>query len=132
MLDASRLERRAEEAQRRLVARGGYSSARRRRETSYTEEEDPEDPDDRYWCIAKYAPRAISAEMAFLHKERAALLAQELALVLPERQRQVLTLLSLGWSYERIARELGIAVGTVKTHVLRARNNPDVAKILLP
>jgi DNA-directed RNA polymerase specialized sigma24 family protein len=69
--------------------------------------------------------------MEFLHKERAALLAQELALVLPERQRQVLTLLSLGWSYERIARELGIAVGTVKTHVFRARNNPNVSKILL-
>ncbi len=111
---------------------GEDERVRQRREISYTEVEDPEDPDDRYWYIARHAPRAISAEMEFLRKERAALLYQELALVLPERQLQVLALLSLGWSYERIARELGIAVGTVKTHVFRARNNPDVSKILLP
>jgi len=89
-------------------------------------------PSSKFFLACKHCVllQALQSEDG-AEEQRDALLAQVLALVLPERQRQVLTLLSLGWSYERIARELGIAVGTVKTHVFRARNNPDVSKILL-
>jgi DNA-binding NarL/FixJ family response regulator len=40
---------------------------------------------------------------------------------LPKRQTEVMSLLSRGYENETIARELGIGVETVKTHLRRVR-----------
>jgi DNA-directed RNA polymerase specialized sigma24 family protein len=60
------------------------------------------------------------------------LLLQDLAQVLPERQLEVVAMLLAEEAYEQIAHELGIAVGTVKAHVFKVRNNPEVSEVLRP
>ena len=105
--------------------------ARRGRELSYTEAENPDDPNDPYPYVTKHAPRLVSAEAHFFEDERAAMLLQELAAVLPPGQYRVVVLVLRGWTYREIGRELGIAEGTVKSHVARIRKCPEVSEILL-
>lgn len=81
------------------------------------------------------APREASAEWQFLEEERAALILQELAAILSERQLQVVARFLEEHAheqetYEEIGRELGMAPGTVKSHVFRVRNNPGVSEVL--
>lgn len=106
---------------------------RRDGEVSYLEDpEDGENPNDPYFYVVKRAPRTVSAEKAFFARELPALLLQELAQVLPERQYEVVVLAMQGLKYERIAREMGITEGAVKAHMHKVRNNPLVAEVLLP
>ena len=111
---------------------------RRGRQISYAETGDLEGPDG---ILREHlrgrAPRDASAEWQFFEEESAALILQELAAVLSERQLQVVARFLEEQSYEQrtyeeIGRELGMAPGTVKSHVFRVRNNPGVSEILKP
>lgn len=97
----------------------------------YTETKDLEDPFNKYKGIAKHA-RTGSAEERYFREDGATILLQELAAVLPERQLRVVERLLAEEAYEQIGRELGIAEGTVKSHVFRVRHNAGVSEILRP
>ena len=106
------------------------------RQVFYTETKDPEDPFNKYNDVAKHV-RVDSAEGRYFEDEGAAMLLQELAAVLPERQLAVVAELLEEQAherrtYEQIGRELGMAPGTVKSHVFRVRNNEGVSEILRP
>ena len=104
---------------------------RRNGEISYLEDpEDDQNPNDPYFYVVRRTPRAVSAEKTFFDDELPVLLLQELAAVLPPRQYEVVSLASLGWTYEWIAQEMGITEGAVKAHMHKVRNNPLVAEVL--
>jgi RNA polymerase sigma factor (sigma-70 family) len=88
--------------------------------------EDRYDEEDR--SIVRVSPSELAAELEFLQEERMASLHRDLRSMLSERQYQVLLLLAEGCKYERIAKELGIGLNTVKTHVLRIRRNHELTK----
>jgi DNA-directed RNA polymerase specialized sigma24 family protein len=106
------------------------------RQIFYTESKDPDDPFNKYKDIAKHA-RIDSAEGRYFEDESADFLLQELAAILSERQLEVIAQFLQEQAheqrtYEQIGRELGMAPGTVKSHVFRVRNNPGVSEILRP
>ncbi len=93
----------------------------RRKELTTVPLTTPDDPDQRDLADVLEDPGAPSPELARQESELAADLERAVARLRPEYREVILLRFVQGLAYQEIAEVTGLALGTVKTHIHRAR-----------